>query len=148
MRHATMVLSHAFREVLGGGGATHAAWPWVGLRAPVSGPSGSFLVQLLELSFEDSLNVREGEGTDRRAPGLTDLPEDSHEGTHCALLPVLHSHCPSSPGRAHRNPSRPGGQGAGQPLEVCFPSLMIRTWEPHGVPWLWTEAWLEAHHRI
>lgn len=111
MRHATMVLSHAFREVLGGVGATHAAWPWVGLRAPVSGPSGSFLVQLLELSFEDSLNVHKGEGTDRRAPGLTDLPEDSHEGTHCGFLS---STATAPPAQAELSGIPAGLEGRGQ----------------------------------
>lgn len=62
--HAKVVLSHAFREALGQVGGTHAAWPRVGLRAPVSGPSGSFLVQLLELSFKDTLDVGEREGAD------------------------------------------------------------------------------------
>lgn len=75
--YAKVVLSHVFREALGQVGGTHAAWPRVGLRAPVSGPSGSFLVQLLELSFKDTLDVGEREGADGRAPGPTNLPEDS-----------------------------------------------------------------------
>lgn len=87
--HAKVVLSHAFWEALGQVGGTHAAWPRVGLRAPVSGPSGSFLVQLLELSFKDTLDVGEREGADSRAPGPTNLPEDSgsRESTQYGFLP-------------------------------------------------------------
>lgn len=73
--YAKVVLSHRIPEALGQACSTHAAWPRVGLRAPVSGPSGSFLVQLLELSFKDTLDVGEREGTDGRAPGPTNLPE-------------------------------------------------------------------------
>jgi hypothetical protein len=70
-----------------GVGCTHTAWPGASLMAPVSSPAWSFFVQLLILSLEDMLNVREGEGTNCRTLGPIDLPEESQR-VHCLWFPL------------------------------------------------------------